>query len=417
MQDLDSSADFDATHDREFFAAMPARPAVFAVEPRAELTGAKPYLLRTANLRQRLARLLGPLEPASKRLNLREFAARVRYRVAGSPFELSFLHWQHVRQLWPSAYRERLRSRPPAVLKVSLASAYPRCYVTRRISANGFYFGPFPSRPAADTFASGFLDMFKIRRCRIKIRRDPSYPGCIYSEMKMCLAPCFAGCTKEEYDAEVGRVVAFLATGGGSLTAELERERQAASEALDFERAAAVHRHVEKAAEALRGLPELARQLDDLNAIVLQRAAEEDTVAVFHVRAGRIEEPRMLRFAELASEPRSVEQILREWLEPAGEVNPRTTQPGTPQQSYRELEDQLSLLARWFYGKPRVGEIFFREGAARSSAAAPQDAAAAPILSGSARRNREWPYRRILRACSRLLVPPGEAGESPAATG
>ncbi len=399
MQELDSTAEFDVAHDSEFFAVLPARPAVFSVEPRAELTGAKPYLLRTANLRQRLARLLGPPDPATKRLNLRDFAARVRYRVAGSPFELSFLHWQHARRLWPVGYRERARLRPPAVLKVSLTNAYPRCYATRRISASGFYFGPFASRRAADTFASGFLDLFKIRRCQIKIRRDPSFPGCIYSEMKMCLAPCFAGCSKEDYDAEVGRVVAFLATGGASLTAELEREREAASEALDFERAAAVHRRIEKAAEALRGLPDLARSLEDLNAVVLQRAAEENTVAVFVVRAGRIEEPRMLRFSALASEPRSVEQILREWLEGAGEQASLPAKVAASQQSYRELEDQLSLLARWFHKKPRVGGIFFRESTARSSAAAPQDEA-------SARRNSEWPYRRILRACSRLLAPP-----------
>src|SRR6202140_2379255 len=283
MQGLDSSAEFDATREREFFAALPARPAVFAVDPRAELAGAQPYLLRTTNLRQRLAKLLGPPEPASKRLNLREFAARIRYRVVGSPFELSFLHWQHARELWPAAYRERLRLRPTAVLKVSLANAYPRCYATRRISVNGLYFGPFRSRRAADAFSSGFLDLFKIRRCQIKIRRDPSFPGCIYSEMKMCLAPCFAGCTKEDYDVEVGRVVAFLSSGGSSLTAEFEREREEASAALDFERAAAVHRRIEKAGEALRGLPELARQLDELNAVVLQRAPEEDTIAVFLV--------------------------------------------------------------------------------------------------------------------------------------
>ena len=399
MQELDLNAEFDAARDCEFFAAVPARPAVFAVEPREELTGAKPYLLRTANLRQRLVRLLGPPDPSSKRLNLREFTARVHYRVVGSPFELSFLHWQHARRLWPSAYRERLRLRPPAVLKVSLTNAYPRCYATRRISATGFYFGPFLSRRAADAFASGFLDLFKIRRCQIKIRRDPSYPGCMYSEMKMCLAPCFAGCTKQDYDAEVGRAVSFLATGGASLMAELEREREAASEALDFERAAAVHRRVEKTAEALRGLPELARRLDDLNAVVLQRAAEEHTVEVFLVRGGRIDEPRMLRFAELASEPRPVEQILREWMDPAADQNSSSTGPGIAPQRYRELEDQLSLLARWFYGKPRVGEIFFREGTARSSSAGPQDAA-------NARRNSEWPYRRILRACSRLLAPP-----------
>ena len=399
MQELDSTAEFDATHDGDFFAAVPARSAVFSVEPRAELTGAKPYLLRTANLRQRLARLLGPPDPSSKRLNLREFAARVRYRVVGSPFELSLLHWQHARRLWPSGYRERVRLRPPAVLKISLTNAFPRCYATRRISANGFYFGPFASRRAADTLASGFLDLFKIRRCQIKIRRDPSFPGCIYSEMKMCLAPCFAGCSKEDYDAEVNRVVAFLATGGASLTAELEREREAASEALDFERAAAVHRRIEKAAEALRGLPDLARRLEDLNAIVLQPAAEEKTVAVFVVRAGRIEEPRMLRFSDLASEPRSVEQILREWLEGPGEPVSIPSKATASQQNYRELEDQLSLLARWFHKKPRAGEIFFRESTARSSASAPQDEA-------SARRNSEWPYRRILRACSRLLAPP-----------
>jgi excinuclease ABC subunit C len=403
MQELDSTSEFEAIRDREFFAAVPAQPAVFAIEPRAELSGAQPYLLRTANLRERLTRLLGPPEAASKRLNLREFATRVSYRVVGSPFELSFLHWQHARRLWPSEYRKRVRLRPSAVLKVSLANAYPRCYATRRISANGFYFGPFPSRRAADAFASGFLDLFKIRRCQIKIRRDPDYPGCMYSEMKMCLAPCFAGCSKQEYDAEVNRAVAFLGTGGGSLTAELEREREAASEALDFERAAAVHRRVEKAADALRGLPELARQLDDLNAVVLQRSAELHTIAVFLVRGGRLEEPRMLRFAELAGEPRSVELILREWLEPGGDQNSPAAQPNAPQR-FRELEDHLSLLGRWYYGKPRQGEIFFREATARSSAAGAQDAA-------SARRNSEWPYRRILRACSRLLAPPEKAAE------
>ena len=132
MQELDSTAEFDAARDGKFFSELPAMPAVFAVEPRAELAGAKPYLLRTANLRQRLGRLLGSPDPASKRLNLRDFTARVRYRVVGSPFELSVLHWQHARRLWPAAYRERLRLRPPAVLKVSLSNAYPRCYATRR---------------------------------------------------------------------------------------------------------------------------------------------------------------------------------------------------------------------------------------------------------------------------------------------
>jgi hypothetical protein len=134
--------------------------------------------------------------------------------------------------------------------------------------------------------------------------------------------------------------------------------------------------------------------------VVLQRAADGNTIAVFVVRGGHVEEPRMLRFARMASEPRSVEQILREWLEPQEQQEMATAQPKT-MQACRELEDHLSLLARWFYKKPRTGEIFFRESTKRSSSAAPQDQA-------SARRNSEWPYRRILRACSHLLAPPSE---------
>jgi excinuclease ABC subunit C len=42
------------------------------------------------------------------------------------------------------------------------------------------------------------LDFFKMRRCVDDLHPDPAFPGCIYSEMKMCLAPCFKGCSDEE---------------------------------------------------------------------------------------------------------------------------------------------------------------------------------------------------------------------------
>ncbi len=313
-----------------------------------------------------------------------------------------------------------MRLRPPALLKVNLRNEYPRCYVTRRIRADeGFYFGPFASRRSAEAFSEGFLDLFKIRRCQIKIRRDPDFPGCIYSEMKMCLAPCFAGCSKQEYDVEVGRVLETLDTTGAALTDRFEREREAASEALDFERAAALHKRLEKVSGALRGLPELARRVEDLDAVILQRAAEEKTIIVFPFRSGILGEPVFLRFAEIASEPRSVEAMLREHLQTGEKPEGAKTIPSEPESpveqesraegqssaasplvaaqeppvSFREryglqsappeLPEHLSLLARWFYSKPREGEIFFR--------------------------GKDWQYRRILRACARLLAPPGSS--------
>jgi excinuclease UvrABC nuclease subunit len=406
MLSLNGLVEFDPAKEDAFFAAVPARPGVFLVEMRA--AGASPHLVRTADLRRAAERLLARPDAATKRLNLRDVAARIRYRVTGSKFEQTLVLYQQARANFPDRYRDALRLRTPALLKVNLRNEYPRCYVTRRLAGDGgFYFGPFASRRSADSFAEGFLDLFKIRRCQIKIRRDPEFPGCIYSEMKMCLAPCFAGCTKQAYDAEVATVLETLDTAGAALTAKFEREREAASEALDFERAAALHKRLEKVSGALGGVPEIARRIEDLDGVILQRSAEEKTVMVFPLRSGFLDEPCVLNFIELSSQPRSVEAILRERLEPKSE-GAAITAPQTAADTaslaavagevdFRaryglravpvELGEHLALVTRWFYSKPREGEILFRGG--------------------------EWPYRRILRACSRLLAPPGP----PAASG
>ena len=378
MLELDCGLPFNVAHSDDFFSALPPRPAVCLIQLRDET--AEPLLIRTQDLRRRLRRLLGPADPASKRLNLREVASGIRYRLTGSRFEQIFTYYLHAKQLFPKRYQAMLRLRPPAVLKVSLRNAYPRCYVTRRIAVDdsgapvaGAYYGPFASRRSAEAFASSALDFFKVRRCQIKIRRDPSFPGCMYSEMKMCLAPCFAGCTKDDYDVEVQKLVQFLDTSGGSLRDSLEHERESASEQLDFEHAAALHKKVEKLDDALRGSPELPRRIQNLTAVILQRSAEDQTIAVYAVRGGWLTEPTFVRFAEIAGQPRSAEQIFRQYLE--GSASAITPSKNT-------LSEHLWLVARWYYSSPREGEIFFRE--------------------------KDWPYRRIMRGCSRLLAPKPE---------
>ena len=387
MLELDCGLPFDLARADDFFSALPPRPAVCLIELREE--AAEPLLIRTQDLRRRLQRLLSLPGPASKRLNLREVASGVRYRLTGSRFEQIFTYYIYAKQLFPTRYQNMLRLRPPAVLKVSLRNAYPRCYVTRRIAVDdsgapiaGAYYGPFASRRSAEAYAGSALDFFKVRRCQIKIRRDPSFPGCMYSEMKMCLAPCFAGCTKEDYDVEVQRLVQFLDTSGGSLRNSLEQERERASQQLDFERASALHKKIEKLDDALRGSPELPRRIQDLNAVILQRSAEEQTITVYAIHRGWLAEPTLVRFAEIAGQPRSAEHIFREYLEGPvvkAQENSLANAP-PPGKDKNTLCEYLWLVARWYYSNPREGEIFFRE--------------------------KDWPYRRIMRGCSRLLAPP-----------
>src|SRR4029077_20375498 len=148
--ELDCGLPFDLARADDFFSALPPRPAVCLIELREET--AEPLLIRTQDLRRRLRRLLGLPDPASKRLNLREVARGVRYRLNGSRFEQIFTYYLHSKQLFPKRYQTMMRLRPPAVLKVSLRNAYPRCYVTRRIPedqaghpARGAHAGPVSS--------------------------------------------------------------------------------------------------------------------------------------------------------------------------------------------------------------------------------------------------------------------------------
>lgn len=389
----------DSSKDEQFFRSIPQHAGIFLIETRkpGSASPSRPYLARTADLRRAAERLLRSPDPASKRLNLRDVAAHFRYRVTGSRFEQILALYQHARARFPHRYRDFLRLRSPALLKVNLRNAYPRCYVTRRMFTDGgLYVGPFASRRVAEGFAGRFLDLFKIRRCQIKIRRDPSFPGCIYSEMKMCLAPCFAGCSKAEYDGEVARAVEALDSQGVALVTSIEREREAASEAMDFERASALHKRLEKVSGVFRGLPEIVRRADQLSAVILQRAVREKTVGVFTMVEGIFAEPFFLCFDDL-SRPQSVEKLLREQFQqlalaargeqsaPCDTMKPRdgaefpaSSASSQMQDTCALREEHLSILARWFYSKPRAGEILFRDS--------------------------DWPYRRILRACARVLA-------------
>ena len=215
---LTERIEFAPERDVELFSAVPAAPAVFLL--RGEDSQADPYVSKTANLRRRLQRLLGTVEERTKKLNLRDRVRFIEYSATGSDFESGFLLYRVLRETFPRTYQNRLRFRFAPFVKFHMENEYPRASITTRLgklNGRNVYYGPFLSRIAAEKFMNDSLDFFKMRRCVDDLQPDPQFPGCIYSEMKMCLAPCFKGCTDEEYAAEVRRAQNYFDSGGHSL--------------------------------------------------------------------------------------------------------------------------------------------------------------------------------------------------------
>src|SRR5262249_13652884 len=158
------------------------------------------------------------------------------------------------------------------------------------------------------------------RRCTFDLNPDPKFPGCVYSEMKMCLAPCFKGCTDEAYAQEVARVQAYLDSGGKSLLSEIEAERERLTPALDFESAAQQHEKIAKQKDILAGRDDLCRRLDQRDAVIVQPSLEEGSAALFRFRQGELAGPHAMAL-ETGDANQSLESRVRETLDqfvPAG---------------------------------------------------------------------------------------------------
>ena len=392
IPEQDSTTDWPA-----LWRALPASAAVFSLccPEAGPHAGGEPYISKTTNLRRRVQRLLSPDSKSSKRLNLAGRMGSIAYTETGSDLETALLLYRATRQSFGDRARKRLHLRPSAVLRMAWENAYPRVYVTHRISVRAMdsTYGPFPSRNAAERFLEDSLNLFLLRRCTEDLHPDPAFPGCVYSEMKMCLAPCFQGCTDQRYAVEAEVVRAYFATRGASLLAQLENERNAASAALDFESAAQRHARMLKVKAVVQQAAPLVHPLSQLDAVILQPASHsavenDGHVAIILIRAGVFSGPALysaqgmihpneqsgssslfahptaLAPTPLSSEvasPKATRSLLEDRLRDV--LESLQAQAVSSRASSDILADYLALLARWYYrpAAKRGGEIFFRD--------------------------------------------------------
>jgi hypothetical protein len=291
IDSLSQSLPFDPADAKAALAQLPMSPAVFALYG-AE-AHAEPYIGRTPNLRARLARLLQPSAKYPRRLQLAGRVRQIRWRLTGSEFESLLMQFSLLEKVYGSKSLERMHLGAPSFIRFLGSNSYPRLAVTNHPSKReaDWAYGPFQSRAAAERFADEALKLFLLRRCTEELEPNPSHPGCVYSEMKMCLAPCYKGCTDERYAEEAAAVEQFLATRGESRLVTLRTQREEASANLDFEVAAALHSQVQRVESVCALASELVRPLSQLRAVVLQASANPGEVAVFLYENGRLSGP------------------------------------------------------------------------------------------------------------------------------
>jgi len=222
--------DFDG---KAYARALTAAPGVYRMYAD---DGSLLYVGKAASLKKRVASYFN--KALSHRIaTMVAQIARMEITVTRTPGEALLLENQLIKTLKPR-YNVMLRD----------DKSYPYVLITRepwpRIAAHrgsrsrpGRYFGPYPSMGAVRETLNLMHKLFQLRNCEDSVFRNRSRP-CLQYQIGRCSAPCVGLVGEADYAEAVRRAGMFLEGRSEALTAELAREMEAASEALEFERAA-----------------------------------------------------------------------------------------------------------------------------------------------------------------------------------
>ncbi len=174
---------------------------------------------------------------------------------------------------------------------ISLDEEYPRVYFTReRPKPKRVYFGPFSSPRKVRSTLDLLGKLFQYRTC------DGSAPGrqsgspCLDYFIKRCGAPCVDSISKEEYRANIDRVVEFLSGRYTEVSSNIEEEMQAASDAQNFERAAVMRDRLDAISVLMERQRVAGASLPNADVVAVAVDGSDANAQVFQVRDGILAE-------------------------------------------------------------------------------------------------------------------------------
>src|SRR5579863_5494869 len=143
---------------------------------------------------------------------------------------------------WKPRYNVLLRDDKTYPYIKLTAERYPRVYVTRRLRKDeSTYFGPYFPGNLAHRLVHFIHRHFKVPSCNVDLTRHHTHP-CLEFHIHRCQGPCVQGLTTDDQYAEAVRAVRlFLEGRHKDLAKELRERVEAASSAMRYEEASALH--------------------------------------------------------------------------------------------------------------------------------------------------------------------------------
>ena len=265
-----------------FLKTLDASPGVYRM---LDAKGAVLYVGKARNLKARVSSYARPTGHSGRISRMIGETASMMVLTTRTETEALLLEQNLIKQLKPR-YNVLLRDDKsfPNIL-VSTEHAFPQIKKHRGArKEKGDYFGPFASAGAVNRTLNQLQKVFLLRNCSDATFESRTRP-CLLYQIKRCSAPCVGYVSKEAYSDLVGDAVRFLRGRSTNVQAKLAEEMQAASDNMEFERAAALRDRL-KALTFVQGSQAVnPAGVAEADVIALHMEGGQACVQVFFIRA------------------------------------------------------------------------------------------------------------------------------------
>ena len=268
---------------------IPTDPGVYRFRDK---DGRVIYVGKAKSLRPRLSSYfqdVGQLHPRTASMVLA--GASVEWTVVSTEVEALQLEYSWIKEFDPRFNVKYRDDKSYPYLAVTMGEEFPRAQVLRGTKRKGTrYFGPYAHAWAIRETLDQALRVFPMRTCSAGVFKRASQVGrpCLLGYIDKCSAPCV-----DRVDAATHRQIAedfcdFMAGESTKFVKRLERQMKAASDELEFERAARLRDDIGALQRVLEKSAVVFGDGTDADVFALADDELEVAVQVFHVRGGRI---------------------------------------------------------------------------------------------------------------------------------
>ena len=245
------------------------------------------YVGKARNLRARVSNYARPSGHSGRIARMIRETASMMFLTTRTETEALLLEQNLIKQLKPR-YNVLLRDDKsfPNIL-VTKDHDFPQIVKHRGAKKRkGAYYGPFAGAGAVNRTLNQLQKVFLLRNCSDPMFDSRTRP-CLLYQIKRCSAPCTGEISKADYAASVADAERFLQGRSTQVQEKLAKDMAAASDAMEFERAAALRDRIKALTNVQSSQGVNPRTTPEADVIALHMEGGQACVQVFFIRANQ----------------------------------------------------------------------------------------------------------------------------------